>query len=67
MTPIFLGKDVTLDLNGYTVTFADGNYEHIPNYGFEDGLEHWDVSKAPGAKVVSSMMNTIPHFLPKRR
>ncbi|MGA2616059.1 MAG: hypothetical protein ABSF26_00535 [Thermoguttaceae bacterium] len=54
MTPIFLGKDVTLDLNGYTLTFAAGNYEHIPNYGFEEGLKDWDVSRAPGAQVVSS-------------
>ena len=53
-TPIFLGKDVTLDLNGHTVTFADGKYEHVPNYGFEDGLKGWDVSKAPGAKVIPS-------------
>jgi hypothetical protein len=48
---VFLGKDVTLNLNGYTLTFADGNYEHVPNYGFEDGLTGWDVSKAPGAKI----------------
>ena len=48
---IFLGKDVTLDLNGYTLTYADGNYEHVPNYGFEDGLEGWDISRAPGAKI----------------
>ncbi|RLD34191.1 MAG: hypothetical protein DRI73_04325 [Bacteroidetes bacterium] len=48
---IFLGKDVTLDLNGYTITYADGNYEHIPNYGFEEGLKGWDISKAPGANV----------------
>ncbi len=48
---IFLGKDVTLDLNGYTITYADGGYEHIPNFGFEDGLKDWDVSKAPGAKI----------------
>ena len=53
-TPVFLGKDVTLDLNGHTVTFAAGKYEHVPNYGFEDGLKHWDVSMAPGAEVVSS-------------
>ena len=48
---LFLGKDVTLDLNGYTITFADGNYQHVSNYGFEDGLTGWDVSKAPGAKI----------------
>lgn len=48
---IFLGKDVTLDLNGYTITFADTSYEHIPNLSFEEGLKDWDVSKAPGAKI----------------
>ncbi len=48
---LFLGKDVTLDLNGYTLSYADGNYEHIPNYGFEEGLKGWDLSKAPGAKI----------------
>jgi len=51
---IFLGKDVTLDLNGYTLTYAGGEYEHIPNFGFEDGLKGWDVSKAPGAKIEST-------------
>jgi hypothetical protein len=48
---IFLGKDVTLDLNGYTITYADGNYGHVTNYGFEEGLTGWDISKAPGAKI----------------
>ena len=50
-SPIFLGKDVTLDLNGYTITYADGDYAHLPNYGFERGLEGWDVSRAPGARI----------------
>ncbi len=54
-SPIFLGKDVTLDLNGHTVTFADGKYERVPNSGFEDGLKHWDVSKAPGAQIRSTI------------
>ena len=48
---IFLGKDVTLDLNGYTVSYADGDYEHLPNYSFEEGLEGWDFSSAPKAKI----------------
>jgi hypothetical protein len=48
---IFLGKDVTLDLNGYTLSYADGGYEHVPNYGFEEGLVGWDLSNAPGAKI----------------
>ncbi|HPD13639.1 MAG TPA: hypothetical protein PLE19_01725 [Planctomycetota bacterium] len=53
-TPIYLGKDVTLDLNGHTLTYAAGNYEHVPNYGFEEGLKGWDLARAPGAKVVSA-------------
>lgn len=51
---IFLGKDVILDLNGYTIKFADAKYGHIPNSGFEEGLKGWDVSKAPTAKVVNT-------------
>jgi len=51
---IFLGKDVTLDLNGHTITYAGGNYKHVPNSGFEKGLEGWNISKAPGAKVVNT-------------
>jgi len=50
-TAIFLAQDVTLDLNGYTITYADGGYEHVPNYSFEEGLAEWDTSSAPGAKV----------------
>lgn len=48
---LFLGKDVTLDLNGYTLTYADGDYEHLANYSFEKGLEGWDISEAAGAKT----------------
>lgn len=53
-SPLFLGKDVTLDLNGYTIKYADAKYEHIPNAGFENELAGWDISKAPGAKVVNT-------------
>jgi len=53
-TTIFLGKDVTLDLNGFTIKYADANYGHIVNSGFEEGDKGWDLSKAPGAKVVST-------------
>ncbi len=53
-SPLFLGKDVVLDLNGYTLKYADGNYEHISNSGFEEGLDGWDTSNAPGAKVVNT-------------
>ncbi len=51
---IFLGKDVTLDLNGYTIKYASANYQHIANSGFEEGLKGWDVSGAPGANVVNT-------------
>jgi len=53
---LFLANNVTLDLNGYTLTYAGGNYEHVTNYSFEDGLTGWDVSKAPGAKVRDTHM-----------
>lgn len=48
---LFLGKDITLDLNGYTITFADGAYDQISNGSFEEGKEGWDLSKAPSAKI----------------
>ena len=48
---VFLGKNITLDLNGYTITYADGDYQHIPNYSFEEGFVNWDISKAPCAKI----------------
>jgi hypothetical protein len=51
---VFLGKDVTLDLNGYKITFADGNYGHVTNYGFEEGLKGWDITKAPGARIMDT-------------
>lgn len=53
-TAVFLGKDVTLDLNGYTIKYTDGNYNHITNSGFEEGLTGWDLSKAPGAKLMNT-------------
>ena len=48
---IFLGNNVTLDLNGYEIRYADAAYEHIPNYSFEEGLVEWDFSNAPNAKI----------------
>lgn len=50
-SPIFLGKNVTLDLNGYTITYAEANYENIPNYDFEEGSSNWDLSLAPTARI----------------
>src|SRR5690349_11232377 len=40
---IFLGKDVTLDLNGHIIRYADAAYEHVPNSGFEEGDKSWDL------------------------
>ncbi|MBL7698510.1 MAG: hypothetical protein JNK79_10135 [Chitinophagaceae bacterium] len=64
MTPIFLGKDVTLDLNGYTIRYADGKYNHVINSGFEEGTKGWNLSRAPGAKVVST--DTVHVFVGKK-
>lgn len=51
---IFLGNNVTLDLNGYEITYADAAYENIPNGSFEEGLTGWDLSKAPSATLVDT-------------
>ncbi|MBE8723260.1 right-handed parallel beta-helix repeat-containing protein [Sphingobacterium pedocola] len=51
---LFLGKDVTLDLNGFTVYYADGGYNNLLNGGFEQGITGWGLSSAPGAKVVNT-------------
>jgi len=48
---LFLGKGVTLDMNGYSVFYAAGDYENIPNYSFEEGLAGWDISGAPTARI----------------
>ena len=61
---IFLGKDVTLDLNGYTLKYADAKYEHIPNSGFEEGIVRWDLSKAPGARLANT--DSLHVFLGKK-
>jgi hypothetical protein len=61
---IFLGKDVILDLNGYTIKYADAKYEHIPNSGFEEGIQGWDLSKAPGARLENT--DDIHVFLGKK-
>ena len=36
---LVLASGVTLDLNGYTLTYAGAKYEHVPNYGFERILQ----------------------------
>lgn len=48
---LFLGGNVELDLNGYTIYYAKGKYRHMPNSGFEDGSNGWDLRVAPGAQV----------------
>ena len=53
MTCVFLGDGDVLDLNGHTITFANG-YDMLPNWNFEiwtDGSpDNWDISGAPGAR-----------------
>ncbi|MCZ7646961.1 MAG: right-handed parallel beta-helix repeat-containing protein [Planctomycetota bacterium] len=51
---LFLAQNVTLDLNGHTLSFASGPYERVPNHGFEEGLAHWDTSQAPRAEAVET-------------
>lgn len=51
---LFLGKDLTLDLNGHTITFAAGAYDTLENGGFERGLQGWDLSEAPGAVLLDT-------------
>jgi len=48
---IHLGKDVVLDLNGHTLTYDAAAYQPVPNGSFEQGMQGWDVAKAPGAKA----------------
>jgi hypothetical protein len=50
----FLAKDAVLDLNGYTIRFADAGYQHIPNGGFEEGAVGWDLTQAPGSKITNT-------------
>ena len=51
-TALFLAKDVTLDLNGYTVTYAGGGkYQHIPNGDFEQDFAGFDTTNAPTATI----------------
>jgi hypothetical protein len=43
--------NVTLDLNGHTVTYGNGPVVSVPNGGFESGTTGWDISGAPTASV----------------
>jgi hypothetical protein len=56
MTAVFLGKDIVLDLNGHTITFADGGYKHIQNHSFEEGHKGWDLGKAKSATIKNTRM-----------
>jgi hypothetical protein len=67
---IYLGKDVTLDLNGHTLTYAGAAYQALPNGSFEDGLRGWDLGKAPNARVedrrwLNPMAGAMACILPK--
>lgn len=63
-TALFLADGVTLDLNGHSISYAAGPYQHVPNCGFEDGLAGWDVSRAAGAAVESA--DTVRPFVGRK-
>jgi PKD repeat protein len=57
---VILNKNITLDLNGHTVTYDNSQPIVVPNGGFEDGssptdIPHWNVSQAPAARRVPAM------------
>lgn len=45
-------ENVTLDLNGYTVTYDNGSPIAVTNGNFEN-IDGWDFSAAPDAQIVS--------------
>lgn len=51
---IFLGRDVTLDLNGYRIVYAAASYDTLDNGGFEKGKQSWDLTHAPGARIMNT-------------
>src|SRR3989338_5342676 len=67
MSCLFLGGNITLDLNVYSVKYLDGNYEHVNNYDFENWTyngnkyipDSWDVSLAPNA-IRKNTINELP-------
>ncbi|MCB4756111.1 MAG: hypothetical protein LHV69_03610 [Elusimicrobia bacterium] len=44
--------NVSLDLNGYTITYANMDFTGVQNPGFENGSSGWDLSHAPNASVL---------------
>nr|MBA4405255.1 hypothetical protein [Nanoarchaeum sp.] len=72
MSCIFLGGNVVLDLNGYTIKYQDANYPTIPNNDFEiwngNIPSNWDISLAPSIVRRSSdykqLVNGSTAFIP---
>ncbi|MFH1648982.1 MAG: DNRLRE domain-containing protein [Candidatus Woesearchaeota archaeon] len=56
---IITKNDITLDLNGHTVTYGMGPEVPVTNAGFEDdldiwdGLTGWDISNAPSTEIIT--------------
>lgn len=58
---VVAAKGVTLDLNGFTVTYGTAASPVVPNGGFETGLANdatkpanWDITSAPAAQRVAA-------------
>lgn len=49
------GNGAVLDLNGYTITYANSAPVVIPNNGFEGGAAGWDLSGANSASVTTDI------------
>lgn len=56
---VALNRDITLDLNGYTVTYGDRNPIMVFNGGFEQGSGNtapgWNLTEAPNAAVAPNV------------
>jgi hypothetical protein len=53
---VVAAANVTLNLNGHTVTYGNSSALTVPNGGFEQGTKNWDLSQASGASIVPNSM-----------
>lgn len=67
---VVAAKGVTLDLNGYTVTYSTAASPVVPNGGFETALSgdatrpaNWDLSAAPTARRVAARLGMWGNYM----
>jgi hypothetical protein len=65
---VVAAPNVTLDLNGHTVTYDHSQPLNVPNGGFEQGtsptdIPGWDVSRAPGALRLPARTGMWGHWM----